>query len=108
MVFDELVTGAFSSPFPYEFWPALDDQSRKLMIVLHGRGDSGAGFHWLPEQLGRDDLAYLFLQAPDPYGPGYSWYGLPPNQGPGVERTRAGMFALLESLSALSSDSSLF
>ncbi len=60
-----------------------------MLVVLHGRGDSPEGFSWLPDALNFSDLAYLFLQAPDPYYTGYSWYDLPPDQGPGILRSRA-------------------
>jgi phospholipase/carboxylesterase len=59
--------------------------SKKLMIILHGRGDSSAGFIWLPPQLGLDDMNYLLLDAPFDYYGGYSWYDLPPNQLSGIE-----------------------
>ena len=58
------------------------------MIVLHGRGDSPEGFTWLPSELKIPELSFLLLQAPDPYYDGYSWYDLPPNQLPGVLRSR--------------------
>lgn len=67
-----------------EFFPAPN--SNKLLVVLHGRGDSSAGFRWLPDAL-RLDLNYLLVNAPDPYVIGRSWYDLPPNQTPGVLRS---------------------
>jgi phospholipase/carboxylesterase len=60
----------------------------KLMVVLHGRGDSPAGFSWMPNTMALPELNYLFLQAPDDYYGGYSWYGMPPNQRPGILRSR--------------------
>lgn len=61
---------------------------KPLMIVLHGRGDSPAGFEWLPPTLNIPELSYLMLQAPDEYYGGYSWYDLDPNQLPGILRSR--------------------
>jgi len=58
------------------------------MIVLHGRGDSPEGFASFPSELAIPELSYLMLQAPDPYYDGYSWYELPPNQLPGILRSR--------------------
>lgn len=58
--------------------------SKKLMIILHGRGDSSAGFTWLPPYLNMDDMNYLLLDAPYDYYGGYSWYDLPPNQEEGI------------------------
>ena len=74
-----------SSPLTSELIPC--PQSKKILIVLHGRGDSLEGFRWLPTALGLD-INYLLVNAPDPYYTGYSWYDLPPHQKPGVDRSR--------------------
>jgi phospholipase/carboxylesterase len=58
--------------------------SKKLMILLHGRGDSSAGFTWLAPYLDLDDMNYLLLDAPYDYFGGRSWYDLPPNQLEGI------------------------
>jgi len=54
------------------------------MIILHGRGDSSAGFTWLPPSLKMDDMNYLLLDAPYDYYGGRSWYDLSPNQLEGI------------------------
>jgi phospholipase/carboxylesterase len=72
----------------------------KLLIVLHGRGDSMDGFAWLPQALGLAGLGYMFLNAPDDYFGGYSWYDLPPDQAPGILRSRRLLFELLDELAA--------
>jgi phospholipase/carboxylesterase len=54
------------------------------MIILHGCGDSSAGFTWLPPYLKMDDMNYLLLDAPYEYYGGCSWYGLPPHQEEGI------------------------
>lgn len=59
--------------------------SNKLMIILHGRGDSAEGFRFFPQELGLDDMNYLLLNAPFEYFTGFSWYDLAPNQLPGIE-----------------------
>jgi phospholipase/carboxylesterase len=80
------------------FLPA-STESRKLMLVLHGRGDSMEGFTWLPGEMSLPGLNYLFLNAPDPYfDVGYSWYDLPPNQAPGILRSRKLLFDVLDAL----------
>jgi len=58
--------------------------SKKLMIILHGRGDSSRGFTFLPPYLNIDDMNYLLLDAPYYYYGGFSWYDLPPNQLEGI------------------------
>jgi phospholipase/carboxylesterase len=69
-------------------WQPARVKSNQLMIVLHGRGDSAEGFEWLQDELDIDSMNYLLLTAPDPYYTGFSWYDLPPNQLPGVVRSR--------------------
>ena len=59
--------------------------SKKLMIILHGRGDSSEGFVGLPPYLDIDEMNYLLLDAPFEYFTGHSWYQLPPDQLPGIE-----------------------
>jgi phospholipase/carboxylesterase len=81
-------------------WFAAPNPSGKLLVVLHGRGDSSAGFHWMPQAFGFDDLDYLLVNAPDEYYGGRSWYALPPDQEPGVLRSRALLDALFAELVA--------
>jgi phospholipase/carboxylesterase len=78
-----------------EFVPAVKD-SRRLMVVLHGLGDSAAGFRWLPEALGLPWMNYLLVNAPDPYYGGYSWYDFAGNMAPGVRRSRRLISELLD------------
>lgn len=59
--------------------------SNKLLIVLHGRGDSSEGFLNLGEFLKIPQMNYLLFDAPFEYFGGHSWYQLPPNQLPGIE-----------------------
>ncbi len=96
--FDTLLKQNFPTTLVYEFWPALAGPSSKVLIVLHGRGDTLEGFHFMPAKLGLDELNVIFLQAPDAYYNGYSWYDLPPNQAPGVLRSRQLLFNLLNNL----------
>ena len=58
--------------------------SKKLMVILHGRGDSSQGFTFLPTYLDMDEMNYLLLDAPYFYYGGFSWYDLPPNQLEGI------------------------
>jgi len=72
--------------------------SKKLMIILHGRGDSSAGFTWLPPYLNMDDMNYLLLDAPYDYYGGRSWYDLPPNQLEGIEHSSKILTEILDEL----------
>ena len=80
-----------------ELIPAIDPHSRRLMVMLHGLGDSLEGFRWLPEALRLPYLNFLLVNAPDDYYGGFSWFDLN-NPVPGVERSRKLLFALLDDL----------
>ncbi len=81
-----------------ELIPAIDQASRRLMIVLHGLGDSLEGYRWVPDAMKLSWLNYLLVTAPDPYYGGFSWYDLYDNPAPGIERNRELLFALLDEL----------
>ena len=72
--------------------------SKKLMIILHGRGDSSQGFTWLPPYLNVDDMNYLMLDAPYDYFGGRSWYDLPPNQLEGIKHSSKILTQILDTL----------
>jgi phospholipase/carboxylesterase len=80
--------------------------SKKLMIVLHGRGDSSQGFTWLPPFLGMEDMNYILLDAPYEYFGGCSWYDLPPNQLQGIAHSASLLHDTLEILFEDSFDAS--
>jgi phospholipase/carboxylesterase len=79
-----------------EFIAAKSRDSRRLMVMLHGLGDSVAGYRWLPEALNLPWLNYLLVNAPDEYYGGYSWYDFTGDVASGVARSRKLLFALLE------------
>jgi phospholipase/carboxylesterase len=85
--------------FKSAFIPAQKN-SEKLMIVLHGKGDSIKPFKGFHQELEIPEMNYLLLNAPKKYLDGYSWYGDPPFQKEGVLRIRSKMFQLLEELEA--------
>ena len=72
--------------------------SKKLMIILHGRGDSSRGFTFLPPYLNIDDMNYLLLDAPYYYYGGFSWYDLPPKQLEGIAYSSAILADTLDTL----------
>src|SRR5260370_34724328 len=79
-----------------EFIPADDKTSRRLMIMLHGLGDSLEGFRWLPAALNLPWLNYQLVNAPDEYLGGYSWFDFDGDIAPGVQRSRKLLFELLD------------
>ena len=80
----------------HELVPAAEVDSKWLMVVLHGLGDSMEGYRWLPEALNLPWLNYLLVNAPDDYHGGFSWYDFEDDPAPGVERSRGEMFGLLD------------
>jgi phospholipase/carboxylesterase len=80
-----------------ELIQARRDAGQRLMIVLHGLGDSMEGFRWLPEGLQLPWLNYLLVNAPDQYYGGFAWYDLYQDSGAGIERSRRLLFELLDS-----------
>jgi phospholipase/carboxylesterase len=90
-----LTTGSFE----HRYVPAKQKGNRKrVLVVLHGLGDSLRGFSFLPEALRIDAFSYLFLNAPDSYYGGYSWYDYPGNSATGIRRSRELLLGLLEEL----------
>ena len=78
--------------------PSASGDSRRVMVVLHGLGDSPDGFRWLPEAMQLAWLNYALVRAPDSYYGGFSWYDIYGSPGPGVIRSRKLLFELLEDL----------
>jgi phospholipase/carboxylesterase len=79
-----------------QFIPAAAAPGRRLMIVLHGLGDSVEGWLWLPEALRLPWLNYLLVNAPEPYYGGWSWYDI--DSGDGIKSSRQLLFQLLDGL----------
>ncbi len=78
-----------------EFIPA-QKKSQRLLVCLHGLGDSVAGWRWVPGALNLPWLNYLLVNAPDEYYSGFSWYDIYGNPGPGVKRSTKLLFELLD------------
>ena len=83
-----------------DFIPAADQKSRRLFVVLHGLGDSSAGWRWLPGAMDLPWMNYLLVNAPDEYYGGFSWFEYPGDIAPGIHRSRKLLFELLDSLRA--------
>ena len=67
--------------------PAEESGSKHLMIVLHGLGDSMAGYTWVPQAMRCPWLNYLLVNAPDDYFGGFSWYDYQGDAATGVRRS---------------------
>jgi phospholipase/carboxylesterase len=79
-----------------EFIPAAVKDSRCLLVVLHGLGDSAAGYRQFPGELNLPWLNYLLVNAPAPYYSGYAWYDFTADDSAGVERSRRLLADLLD------------
>lgn len=79
-----------------ELVPAAEQGSRRLMVVLHGLGDSMEGYRWLPLAMGFGWLNTLLVNAPDLYFGGYSWYDFAGDADSGVRRSRVLLNELLD------------
>lgn len=82
----------------FELIPAEQRSSRRLMVMLHGLGDSIEGYRWLPEAMNLPWLNYALVNAPDEYYGGYSWYDFARDPLPGVVHSRKLLFDLLDAL----------
>jgi len=82
----------------FELIPAEQRDSRCLMVMLHGLGDSIEGYRWVPEAMGLPWLNYALVNAPDEYYGGYSWYDFAQDPLPGIQRSRQMLFNLLDHL----------
>lgn len=78
--------------------PASNPNSKRLLIALHGLGDSVEGYRWLPEALRLEGLNVLLVNAPDEYYGGFSWYDLYGDADAGVRRSRGLLTGMLDSL----------
>lgn len=72
--------------------------SQKLMIVLHGRGDSIEPFKEFDKELNVDFMNFLLIQAPHKCYDGYSWYHEPPHKNESVLEVRKKIFKMIELL----------
>jgi phospholipase/carboxylesterase len=63
-------------------------QSKPLLIVLHGRGDSMAPFTDLQEELQLPELNLLLVNGHRTLGDGFAWCSLNPSRGVGLSKSR--------------------
>lgn len=87
------------SSLSVEYWGA-EKPTGKLLIALHGLGDSAAGYRFLPDFLAQPELDYLLVNAPDDYFGGFSWFDLMGDRRAGIVRSRELLFNLMQELTA--------
>jgi len=84
----------------HEVIPAENRNSGRLMVMLHGLGDSVEGYRWMPEAMGLPWMNSLLVNGPDEYFGGYSWFDFGGDIVPGVVRSRKLLFTLLDEMRA--------
>ncbi len=87
----------------YDIVPA--QLGRPTVVVLHGLGDNRNGFKPVVPMLGLPGWGFCFVQAPDAYYDGFSWFDLGLERGmrvdaDGVARSHRELLALLDHLEA--------
>lgn len=80
--------------------PAAEPGSKRLLLMMHGLGDSLAGYLWMPQVLRLPWLNYVLPNAPDDYYGGFAWFDINGNIAPGVHRSCELLFELLDALRA--------
>jgi phospholipase/carboxylesterase len=78
------------------FIPAASPDSRRLMVVMHGLGDSLESYRTLPTEIGLPWLNYLLVNAPRPYATGFAWFDFPGDPARGAEQSYLQLSALLD------------
>ena len=73
---------------------AREPDSRWVMVVLHGLGDSMEGYRWVPRLLHYPNLHCILVNAPDAFYGGFAWYEFTGNESVGIERS----YRLIEGL----------
>ncbi len=78
-----------TSQLEHFFIPAKNKgwtDGNKVMIVLHGLGDSLDSYKVFVQEVNVTGLNYLLVNAPVPYFMGHSWYDIPPGDpNPGID-----------------------
>jgi phospholipase/carboxylesterase len=78
------------------FIPAANPGLPRLMVVMHGLGDSLESYQTLPSELNLPWLNYLLVNAPRPYATGYSWFDFPGDPAPGADQSYLQLQELLD------------
>jgi phospholipase/carboxylesterase len=71
---------------------------QKLLVVLHGRGDSRLAFEDIKQEMRLPHFNYLLINAPRKYLSGFSWCALQPRSGSSIDSVRERLFDLVDEL----------
>ncbi len=84
----------------FELIRAEEKNSQRLLVMLHGLGDSIEGYRWLPDVMQWPWLNYALVNAPDEYHDGFSWYDFARDPLPGIARSRKLLAEVLDEFRA--------
>jgi phospholipase/carboxylesterase len=90
-----------TSQFEFEWIPAsraVSRSSQRVMVVLHGHGDSLKAFRSIKSELRLPHMNYLLLNAPRKYAGGFTWGRLEPRTQKDMTPVRTKLFELVEEL----------
>ena len=77
----------------------MGNHTQKLVIIMHGLGDSNESFVPIAKEINLTGLSYLLINAPKEYYTGYSWYDIPPgNPRIGIDQSLVQLKLLLEEI----------
>ena len=78
------------------FIRAEERESRRLMVVMHGLGDSLESYRMLPQEFNLPEVNYLLVNAPQPALGGFAWFDFPGDSEPGIIRSFGQLSKLLD------------
>ena len=61
----------------FELVPPREGKATAWCVVLHGLGDSMAGWRPICDELAIPGLGWILINAPEPYYTGFSWFCIP-------------------------------
>ena len=61
----------------FELVPPREGRATAWCVVLHGLGDSMAGWRPICDELAQPNLGWVLVNAPEPYYGGFSWFSIP-------------------------------
>jgi phospholipase/carboxylesterase len=84
----------------YDLIRSAQKNSARLVVMLHGLGDSMEGYRWFPTAMNLPSMNFALVNAPDEYYGGFSWFDYFGDARPGIERSYGMLCELLGVLEA--------